>query len=238
MTSRYRNINPTEYSISTMTCTVYSNIEKIDILKMVDLYKSGDIFNGAPVTINEKKKFKNCAIIKIHFDCDKKRTVAINVFNTGNFHVTGSRSNDEIESTLTYVCEELYNNKIIDICDIDYKIEIRLINSNFCIPLYNVDLNKLYEVIKKDKPDMFSKYDANNHPGVQIKVSVSNVNVSCFIFGSAKIIITGSRNIEQLNNVYDFITSYIDEKFSLVCKVKPPVVEKIPQKRGRKRLVR
>lgn len=237
----YKNIQPTEYSISTTTCTVYSNINHIDTHLINELYEKKEIFKGSPISINTRKRFKNCLIVKFKFNSDtdkKNRIVAINIFKTGNFHITGSKNKEEVESVLTYICDELFASGIIKNNEIEYKIEIRLINSNFSIPLYNIDLNKLYQEFKTDNPLIFVKYNPNNHPGVQIKINVNNVNVSCFVFGSAKVIITGSRTIEQLDIVYKFITNYIDTRFNNICMIKPTPIVKIPQKRGRKRLTR
>lgn len=243
----YQNIKPSDYAISTMTSTVYTNIESIDINKINMMYTEESLFKGAPIVIGENKRnFKNCIIIKFMFDTDtgesksKKRTVSINVFRSGCFHVAGTRCEEEISSIIDFLYGHFIDNKIIDTgyTKVETEIKTRLINATFSIPLYNIDLNILYGKFKNDNPSFFVKYDSNNHPGVQIKVNVEDVDVSCFIFGSGKAIITGSKNSNQLQYVYEFITKYIDDNFNSICHLKPPVVAHVPQKRGRKRLVR
>jgi TATA-box binding protein (TBP) (component of TFIID and TFIIIB) len=206
----------------------------------VSLYEEKKIFNGECFAIGgAKKKFKNCVIIKFKFESDtKKRTVSLNVFHSGCFHVAGTRCEEEITSIIEFVCGHFLAHNIIDADNIELDVKTRLINATFSVPLFNIDLSILHGLFKKDNPLFFIKYDSNNHPGVQIKVRVEMVDVSCFIFGSGKAIITGSKNVDQMNYVYQFITKYIDSNFNALCRLKPPVVEHVPQKRGRKRIIR
>ena len=235
------NISPTNYSISTMTSTVYTNIPKINVDLILELYANDKIFQEAPIEIGGiKRRFKNCVIVKIIFPSEtkKQRRVAVNIFNTGNFHVTGTRENDEIVSVMNYLCDEFLKCGVIETSDLEIDIQTRLINSNYSLPLYNVDLHELYNRFKKDHVAYFSKYNPNNHPGVQLKIpTTDNVDVSCFVFGTGSILITGSRNLDQLDYVYDFLVKYLDNNFKSFCHVKPPAEPKIPMKRGRKRKV-
>jgi hypothetical protein len=72
--------------VSTITCTLYTNIKHVFIEK-IPLP-----FPDETCKVSEKKtKFKNCIIFKVSFpsENEKNRNIAFNIFKNGIFNVTG-----------------------------------------------------------------------------------------------------------------------------------------------------
>lgn len=181
--------------------------------------------------------FRNCIILKIKFREDhgeKDRKIAINIFKSGDFNITGARSEGEIRLVVDHLCKQMKLKECITE-DAEIKdINIRMIHAYFAIP-YNIDLNKLFTSFKTEYPKWFSKYDRNVHPGVQLNIPVNNdKTVAIFIFGTGKLLLSGSRNEKELVEAYSIIMKHFDKFFSTFCYFKINEI-KIKGKRGRKR---
>lgn len=73
----------------------------------------------------------------------------------------------------------------------------------------------------------------SRHPGLHIKFS--ELSTSCIIFTSGRILITGARKAEHLEDVYKSVTDFIDRKKEFVTQERLVLEKGPPQKRGRKR---
>lgn len=247
--STYSNISPNDVKISTMTVTAYTNIKTIHVEKIIQLCDEvGDESNfpDESFKLSTKRRFKNCLIFKVQFDSplskNKKRNVAINIFRTGVFNITGVICLEEADTIVTYIYEKLKNRDFLEMTDdiLETTIQIKMINSSFCIGSFNLDLFELQNALNAsntNKEEMIVKFNPSTHPGLQVKLKISDTYTTCIIFGSGKALITGAKSESSLGIVYDFITKFIDEKYSLFCQIKPAVVPCSPKKRGRKRKI-
>lgn len=221
-------------NISTITASVYTNIENILIEKIPNP------FQDESCKISEKKnRFKNCIIFKVNFDTDNKiRNIAVNVFKNGMFHVTGSSRVEEIEMVIEYFVNKF---KELDILcgfseELVMNVRIRMIMSNFSIKERNLNLNILKDSLERDfTNDIITKYDTYVHPGLIVKFRVDDDNYITFIFfGTGKILITGAKSLDTLNLYYEKLSQYISNNGCSFSEIKQHV-EKIKLKRGRKR---
>jgi TATA-box binding protein (TBP) (component of TFIID and TFIIIB) len=114
-----------------------------------------------------------------------------------------------------------------------------LINSDFDLG-YQIDREKLHRDIVEN--DIYSSYEPCIYPGVNIKYFINTNNtcgicdcenmcngkgsgcgdgqckkVTIAVFKSGKVIITGGRNKEQINESYRFITNFIGSKKDIFC---------------------
>lgn len=252
----YTNITPNDVKISTMTVTAYTNIKNIHVEKILKLCEDEPNFPDESFTLSTKRRFKNCLIFKVQFDSPlskkKIRNVAINIFSTGVFNITGVLCIEEAETIVAYIYEKLKDRDLLESSAdvLETNIQIKMINSSFCIGLFNLDLFELQNALNSQNDlnalnsqndlngfKMILKFNPSTHPGLQIKIKVDDTYTTCIIFGSGKALITGAKSISSLSVVYDFITKFIDEKYILFCHVKPAVIPSSPKKRGRKRKI-
>jgi TATA-box binding protein (TBP) (component of TFIID and TFIIIB) len=197
------------------------------------------------------------------FDKDKKyksKNIFINnnsILNSKKEHI-GNITTEISPDILSYILPELVNETIV----FRYKaVEPNSISNNgFKI----VNINSVYDCfheIKREQLfsvlqsiDIFSKFDPNSYPGVNIKFiynsqkngicscpltcrwvngkPVGNNNIckkiSIFVFQSGKIIITGGNSREQIDSTYIFINSIIKKYSHIIIKYPTPSKSSTP----------
>jgi len=221
--------------VSTITCTLYTNIEHIFIEKIPIP------FPDESCKVSEKKtKFKNCIIFKVSFnsESEKDRNIAFNIFRNGIFNVTGVRSIEEAHLVLKYIYEQFVSlSVIVPVDELVISHKIRMIVSTFSI---NKDfiLEQLKELIENKIKDTLIKYNTDNHPGLIVKFPVESDNkyITFIFFGSGKVIVTGANNFDSLYKKYNDVSLFIkenEESFTLEKQIQI----KIAGKRGRKRKI-
>lgn len=100
--------------------------------------------------------------------------------------------------------------------------DLQMINSNFNLNM-KVDLEKLIKVVD-EKTSYPVRYRSQNHAGVIItfkptgsievvrrRRKTTHSTVSVVVFGSGKILLTGSRYPDHTREAYEFITAFTDE---------------------------
>lgn len=138
--------------------------------------------------------------------------------------------------------EELPNNIEYNFINNTQKLKltntkIELINSDFCVN-FIINNTKLHQIIK-NKYKIFSSYEPNDYPGVknkfcwnENKIDQPNqgictctpncvergkksicVQITISVFQSGSIIITGSKNIKQIRDAYNFITKILNDNY-------------------------
>jgi len=142
------------------------------------------------------------------------------------------------------VCEQLFTKGVTPTKGEAIEMHVRMINTTFSIP-FNVNLLDLYNNQLKTFPNLMSKYTPTGRPGVQLRIPVNQTvnndkkmvekTVSVFTFASGKIVVTGSKNPDELVEAYTKMVNYLDSNHAHFCSEAPPPVEKVKGKRGRKR---
>jgi TATA-box binding protein (TBP) (component of TFIID and TFIIIB) len=194
------------------------------------------------------KRFDNQATVFIKFDDDTY--VNMKVFKNGKIQMTGLKDIDNgqlaINTLIDYI-KELYikNNDIIEKYEniklSNYKI--CLINSDFKFSI-KIKRNDLFKYIV-DNTDMVCSYEPCIYPGVKFQYYFNkdddgvckcseycdnkNKNSNCSkitiaIFESGCTIITGAKNIQQINTTYNFITNLIVNNISFFKKKNLPII--------------
>lgn len=179
----------------------------------------------------KKKIFYNQSTIHVIHD---GKIMNVKLFNNGRIQITGLKNETQAGKLVKKLLDYFKDFEVIgDYAElIDNKIV--LINSDFDLG-YQIDREKLHNAIVEN--DMYSSYEPCIYPGVNIKYFI-NVNNSCGIcecekicngkgtgcgdgeckkvtiavFKSGKVIITGGRNKEQINETFRFITNFIESK--------------------------
>ena len=244
----FTHIDPNDVKISTMTVTAYTNIKKIHVEEIIKLRQEEANFPDESFTLSTtKRRFKNCLIFKVQFDSplskNKKRNVAMNIFSTGVFNITGVLCVEEADTIVKYIYDKLKDRDLLEASDdiLETNIQIKMINSSFSIGAFNLDLFELQKALNasnaSNDSEMIVKFNPSTHPGLQVKLKISDSYTTCIIFGSGKALITGAKSVNSLGIVYDFMTKFIDEKYSLFCHIKPIAIKSSPKKRGRKRKI-
>jgi TATA-box binding protein (TBP) (component of TFIID and TFIIIB) len=243
----FTHIDPNDVKISTMTVTAYTNIKKIHVEEIIKLRQEEANFPDESFTLSTKRRFKNCLIFKVQFDSplskNKKRNVAMNIFSTGVFNITGVLCVEEAGTIVKYIYDKLKDRDLLEASDdiLETNIQIKMINSSFSIGAFNLDLFELQKALNasndSNDPEMIVKFNPSTHPGLQVKLKILDSYTTCIIFGSGKALITGAKSIASLGIAYDFMTKFIDEKYSLFCHIKPIAIKSSPKKRGRKRKI-
>tara|TARA_Y100000817_G_C16854268_1_gene543371 strand:- start:1932 stop:2675 length:744 start_codon:yes stop_codon:yes gene_type:complete len=184
----------------------------------------------------KKKIFYNQSTIHITHD---GKVMNVKLFNNGRIQITGLKNEYQarqlIETLISYFQDfDIFNE---DIKIIDEKIV--LINSDFDIKM-NINRELLHREIIEN--DIYSSYEPCIYPGVNIKYFINNNNhnngicnceslcngkgdgygdgdckkVTIAVFKSGKIIITGGQNKRQINESYQFITNFINNRKDLL----------------------
>jgi TATA-box binding protein (TBP) (component of TFIID and TFIIIB) len=86
-------------------------------------------------------------------------------------------------------------------------IRIGMINSNFNIKC-GVDL-QCVQCTLNNNDEFYSRYDPDSYPAINIKYK-KIMAISIFIFGSGNIVITGSKNIRDIQTVYNVINRLLE----------------------------
>ena len=197
----------------------------------------------------DSKRFDNQATVFIKFDDDTY--VNMKIFKNGKIQMTGLKKieNGELAINLliNYI-KEIYktNNKIVENYD-NLKIsnfKICLINSDFKFDT-KIKRNSLYNYITENT-ELICSYEPCIYPGVKIQFFHNNnkngictcekycdnknknstcTKITIAIFESGCTIITGSKNIDQINNCYNYITKLIIDNIKNFRKKELPILK-------------
>ena len=196
----------------------------------------------------KKKRFDNQSTVFIKFDDNSY--VNMKIFKNGKIQMTGLKNinygKQAINILIDYI-KKLYknNNKIIE----DYD-KINLTNYKIC--LINSDF-KFNTKIKRDNlfkyiinnTELVCSYEPCIYPGVKIQYFYNNINngickceeycenknknskctkITIAIFESGCTIITGAKNLDQINTTYEYISNLLSNNISQFKKKELPVL--------------
>lgn len=162
--------------------------------------------------------------------------VNVKLFKNGNIQMTGLKTIEQGKEIVKFIVNKIkqFENIAINpdsLCVGTYKVQ--LINSDFRINK-SILRSKLNYIINTEYK-LESVFEPCIYPGVKIKYmwnSMSNNGVcSCkgececkkitiAVFQSGCIIITGSQNIQQIDDTYEFINKVLEDKQLEICKDK------------------
>ena len=161
---------------------------------------------------------------------DENKYVNVKVFLNGRVQLTGCSNMDHCYSAISIINEELKKEKKIgskmtrfikNPSQLNiYNVEVRMINSNFDLG-YHIQLRILFKLLKNKSEEIFKRYNLEeklifsynprNHTCVNIKYSYSKRNISIFVFGKGKIIITAAKKYMDIVKAHQFITELIND---------------------------
>ena len=230
-------------------CKLNTTCESNNIARYVDLKYDGIVavnygyFNNKATnrTIIFKKKQKNPQKkaffnqVSLTVRVTGSTKVHVKIFSNGSIQMANCKNADEIVEALEILYKNLklikaipdYENKVMiekhfvnnhdALCHENItKFKICLINTDFNIK-FNIDREKLFDLgIKKG---IQCTYDPMKHACVNIKYKYKTKNVTIFVFEKGSIIITGSKNCDQIASTYNFINKYLLENYNSIKKI-------------------
>jgi len=180
----------------------------------------------------KRKYFYNQVTMHINIG----KIINVKIFNNGGFQMTGITDPSQSDKILSFLTELLHEKELIESKNIIDK-EIVLINSDFDIG-FKINREKLHRLVT-DK-EYYSSFEPIIYPGVNIKYyyNLSNPSqngicqcdcicngkgknnnckkITIAVFNSGKALVTGGRNIKEINTAHNFITNLIDENKELL----------------------
>lgn len=208
----------------------YFKLDKDDILTI----KCNSTKSLIPIKKKRKKpkknaKFYNQITLVIRVDegaietFDKVPKVNLKIFQNGSIQMSGIQSVYNVNRVLNKLVYFLNSKKGIKLNDSIKKIEfieskinisdfaIYMINSNYKIK-YEIDRNKLYELLKLNDYKCTFEKCIRACVIVKFKPEKNNLEekeISIFIFQKGNIIITGARNVSNINESYHYINKFL-----------------------------
>lgn len=236
---KYPNQNKPSYlNLSTMTM-ICELTAPIDILLFSENFKSPKNIHCTikrpqhntefVVTKRGKKKKTFFNQASIHFR--NHTTKCIKVFSNGRLHITGVTSMSEAVEVSSFVCSILNNtigavigNKKVEAKD----LQICMINTNFSLN-HGINILKLKKVIINE--NVICNYTPDTYPGLKIKYTQENNNkTSVFIFSSGQIVITGAKQMDEIQSVYNYLMDTIINNYDNIYNSKIPTKEQKQKK--------
>ena len=172
--------------------------------------------------------------VTIHINVGK--IINVKIFNNGGFQMTGITQSSQSDEILSFITELLFEKKIIESKNIIDK-EIVLINSDFDLG-FKINREKLHRLVTDQQ--YYSSFEPIIYPGVNIKYYYNLNNpfkngicqcdcvcngkgknnnckkITIAVFNSGKALVTGGRNIKEINTAHNFITELIEENKELL----------------------
>ena len=216
---------PSYLNLSTMTM-VCNLTQHIDILSFSDNFISPQEFNCTikrpkqntefDLTKRGKKKKTFFNQASVHYTTHT--TKCIKVFSNGRLHITGVTSMIEAANVCIFTCDLL--NSTIGSVKGNTKVEamdlqVCMINTNFSLN-HGIDIIELKKQFQRYE-NYSCFYTPDTYPGLKIKYHHDASNKSSiFIFSSGQIVITGVKNIIDVNTVYSSLMDILIEVHSKI----------------------
>lgn len=160
-----------------------------------------------------KSAFYNCFVIifRKHF-MGVYREFHVKLFNSGKVEIPGIQSDAMLESVISILLNTLQPHFQTTIHEVAHKRELVLVNSNFNCNYY-LNRNTLTQILKT-KYKVKCNMDSCSYPGIQCKYVLQNKNeVSYMIFRTGSVLIVGKCNDDELNDIYDFLTTVFSNEY-------------------------
>ena len=226
---------------------LYENFKINDIIHFIE-YRDNPTKGFSEKSLRKKRKkvIKKVFYNQVTLHLFYKKLINVKVFNNGKIQMTGLKYEEQGKQVINLLINELIKCNIDNTIFKEDKLEsleyrIVLINSDFDIK-YKVNRELLHrEIIRLE---MCSSYEPTIYPGVNMKYYYNDAfdnlgvckcsnrcngkgsaygdgeckRVTIAIFNSGKIIITGGKNLKQLNTCYEFISNILNDKNKYISK--------------------
>lgn len=184
-----------------------------------------------------KKKTENKAFdnqVTLIVETATKKRLNVKLFLNGSIQMTGCKLPSDIISVVNTLVRQLTTNRYVYdrktkliqevhfVTDPDKvnsdnveKFEIQMINSNFA-SCFEIDRTELYEILLRN--DINCLFEPCIHAGVNIKYDCGQRQISIFVFESGSVVITGARQIEDIQKTYKFIIKLFYEHYHSIIR--------------------
>lgn len=139
----------------------------------------------------------------------KIHNVSLKIFNNGRLHMTGCNSDSMIKAIISKAIALIIVSNSVGLPNFTvHKHEVLMINTSFDVGK-KLCLHTLWMKLLKEY-NLCSTYDLKVYVGINSKyISSSGDQVTMLIFNSGKVILTGPKNIESINEAFKFIKSIV-----------------------------
>jgi len=219
----FRSSFPEEVRPSWVKITTITIISKfattIDICKLRSrLEKVGDVTlkragahhsKGFTWRLNNTTAFYNQITLK----CEDVSTKSVKLFSNGSVQIAGARDLFDckrIRSQLSWICK-----KFVNIEEPPKDFRVVMINSNFSL---NSSLNLMSVAEHFSQASVFkTTFQPDRYSAVKVKFKPAEdmKEITCSIFSTGKIIITGAETLKEIAFGYNVIVSHINERMDL-----------------------
>lgn len=188
-------------------CKLRSRFEKVGhvTLKRADAkYPKGFTWR-----LNNNTTFYNQITLK----CEDVSTKSVKLFSNGSVQIAGARDLFDckrIISQLSWICK-----KFVNIEEPPKDFRVVMINSNFSL---NSTLNLMSVAEHFSQASVFkTTFQPDRYSAVKIKFRPAEdmKEITCSIFSTGKIIITGAETLKEIAFGYNVIVSHINERMDL-----------------------
>lgn len=210
---RFQHLRPSRASISTMTITASLNVKRVCKDSMVIALSLVD--GDGPLTTAKTHKRKRTAVFFNQITL-RHGTKSVKVFYNGSMHVTGCTSPMQFADIAAAVCAFMANVAGVETAQGDSNVrvkgfDIQMINMNFGAGA-QLHLQSLRDTCTAR--GYTASYDSDMYPGLNIKVPVGARHATILMFKSGKVIVTGTKSVEELEQAHTLITDLLDQEFA------------------------
>lgn len=208
---------PSWIKITTITM-VSSFAQVIDIKKLREAFERVDSYRmrrqGMDVDGFEWKlkptTFYNQVTLTYH---DTYSTKSVKVFPNGSIQVAGCCDLFDCKRIITQLVQIFKNFLGIDINVSSDAFRVVMINSNFSLN-YNVNLMKVADWFESYSDIFKVSFEPDRYSAVKIKFKPAHdmKEITCSIFSTGKIIITGAETLKEIAFAYNIINQHINER--------------------------
>lgn len=205
------NITTDTLRVCTMTIHVTSSLTSVDIAHAKNTLGASNVSSllSKEVTINDTNSFYNSITLKMK---EGKKNFAVKLFRNGSFHLTGFVSMTDALGVVEKVLSVLDSEATIT----DFNVQM----INTCVKVHGaLDLTVLQRVLKDTPHNAY--YDKERHPGLKLVVQVLGRSITCIIFRTGSMILTGIKDPSELRVVYSIIMDILDHHHTDVYNANP-----------------
>lgn len=133
------------------------------------------------------------------------------VYNSGKIVLLGCKNNQEISDSLKYIMKYLRNKDgiIADIAIEPISVKIGNIVKSGSVSLQKIKLSSLFKYLQEKSSEHSYIQHVVFEPELFPSLKCNINNITCLVFSSSKIILTGSIDDKQMNIAYDLLTKLI-----------------------------
>ena len=209
-------IRPSWVKITTIT--MVSRFEKeIDIKKLRSVFERIGSYKMRRVGTNTEgfewklkpTTFYNQVTLTYH---DTYSTKSVKVFPNGSIQVAGCCDLFDCKRIITQLVQIFKNFLGLEINLPENSFRVVMINSNFSLN-YNINLMKVADWFEEYNDIFKVSFEPDRYSAVKIKFKPAHdmKEITCSIFSTGKIIITGAETLKEIAFAYNIINQHINE---------------------------